>query len=87
MQWRPPTCFHLSSQDSLSGERQQTDDVVHRTVGLLGKVFAQLEGIVSVEETLEHDNAVGKCLWRKTTAKGAVVLKSISPNTVKAYWM
>lgn len=70
----PPTCFHLSSQDSLSGERQQTDDVVHRTVGLLGKVLPQLQGVVSVEEKLEHENAVGKCLWRKTTAEGAVVV-------------
>lgn len=61
----PLTCFHLSSQDSLSGERQQTHDVVHRAVGLLGKVLPQLEGVVSAGEKLEQENPVGKCLWRK----------------------
>lgn len=80
----PPTCFHLSSQDSLSGERQQTDDVVHRTVGLLGKVLPQLQGVVSAEEKLEHENAVGKCLWRKTTAKRACSFKKCFPKYCKS---
>lgn len=42
-----PTCFYLCIQDGLGTERQQADEVAHRAVGLLSKVFPQLQCIVT----------------------------------------
>lgn len=65
-----PTCFHLGSQDSLRSERQQTDNVVDRAVGLLSKIFSQLQGIVSVEKKMENATAVWKMSGGGTLQQG-----------------